>query len=132
MFESRLTFRIVFWYAKQRFFGCSSLRMTWCGIGTFNFFQDSILRKMNKFIDPKLYGLPPSTKLIQAGTDQFEIIIQRKSRIIMKDGEGIVAKVNKIKNYIPNARVSLKTSAPVCSKTKAFLEERGIRVLVCS
>lgn len=83
---------------------------------------------MNKFIDPKLYGLPPSTKSIQAGTDQFEIVIQRKSRIIMKDGEGILAKVNKIKNHVPKVKVSLKTSAPVCSKTKAFLEEYGISV----
>ncbi len=85
---------------------------------------------MNKFIDPKLYGLPPSTKLIKAGTDQFEIIIQRKSRIIMKDGEGILAKVNKIKNHVSNAKVGLKTSAPVCSKTKLFLEEHGISVSV--
>jgi len=85
---------------------------------------------MNKFVDPKLYGLPPSTKLIQAGTDQFEIIIQRKSRIIMKDGEGILAKIHKIKNHVPNAKVSLNTSAPVCSKTKAFLEEHGISVSV--
>ena len=85
---------------------------------------------MNKFIDPKLFNLPPSTKLIQAGTDQFEIVIQRKSRIIMKDGEGVLAKVNKIKNYVPNAKVILKTSAPVCSKTKTFLEGHGISVSV--
>ncbi len=85
---------------------------------------------MNKFIDPKIYGLPPSTKLIQAGTNQFEIVIQRKSRIIMKDGEGILAKVNKIKDHVPNVKVNLKTSAPVCSKTKAYLEGYGISVSV--
>ena len=85
---------------------------------------------MNKFLDPKLYGLPPSTKLTQASTNQFEIIIQRKSRIIMKDGEGILAKANKIKHHVPGAKVSLKTSAPVCSKTKVFLEGYGIRVSV--
>jgi hypothetical protein len=87
---------------------------------------------MNKFIDPKLYGLPPSTKLKQVGTANFNLVVQRKSRIIMKDGEGIVAKVNKIKNHVPNAKVSLKTSAPVCSKTKAYLEEHGISVSACS
>lgn len=86
---------------------------------------------MNKFIDPKLYGLPPSTKLKQASTNHFEIVIQRKSRIIMKDGEGILAKVSKIKHHVPNAKVSLKTSAPVCSKTKAFLEGHKINVSVC-
>jgi hypothetical protein len=85
---------------------------------------------MNKFIDPKLYGLPPSTKLEQVGTNKYDIVIQRKSRIIMKDGKGILAKVNKIKDHVPNAKVNLKTSAPVCSKTNAFLEERGISVSV--
>jgi len=85
---------------------------------------------MNKFADPKLYGLPPSTKLEQVGTNQYDIVIQRKSRIIMKDGEGILTKVNRIKNHVPNAKVGLKTSAPVCSKTKLFLEEHGISVSV--
>ena len=83
---------------------------------------------MNKFIDPKPFGLPPSTKLMQIDTTKFNLVIQRKSRITMKDGEGIMAKVNKIKNQVPNAKVSLKTSAPVCSKTKTYLEEHGISV----
>ena len=48
----------------------------------------------------------------------------------MKDGEGILAKVNKIKNHVPNAKVSLNTSAPICSKTKSFLEGHGISVSV--
>ncbi len=86
---------------------------------------------MNKFIDPKLFSLPPSTKLKQVGSNQFDIIIQRKSRIIMKDGKGVLAKVDKIKHHVPKAKVSLRTSAPVCSKTKAFLKERGISVLEC-
>ena len=84
---------------------------------------------MNKFIDPKLFSLPPSTKLKQVGSNQFDIIIQRKSRIIMKDGKGVVAKVDKIKRHVPKAKISLRTSAPVCSKTKVFLKERGISVL---
>ncbi len=86
---------------------------------------------MNKFIDPKLFSLPPSTKLKQVGSNQFDIIIQRKSRIIMKDGKGVLAKVDKIKHHVPKAKVSLRTSAPVCSKTKAFLKEHGISVLAC-
>ncbi len=85
---------------------------------------------MNKLINPKLFGLPSSTKIKQVGTNQYDIVIQRKSRIIMKDGEGILAKVNKIKNQVPDAQVSLKTSAPVCSKTKVFLEGHGISVSV--
>ena len=85
---------------------------------------------MDKLINPKLFGLPPSTKLKQIDTTKFNLIIQRKSRIIMKDGEGILIKVNKIKNHVPNAIVSLKTSAPICSKTKIFLEGHGISVSV--
>ena len=47
----------------------------------------------------------------------------------MKDGKGVVAKVDKIKHHVPKAKISLRTSAPVCSKTKVFLKERGISVL---
>ncbi len=83
---------------------------------------------MNKFVDPKLYGLSSSTKLKQVGTAIFDIVIQRKSRIIMKDGEAILAKVNRIKDQVPNAKVGVKTSAPVCSKKETFLEEHGISV----
>ncbi len=86
---------------------------------------------MNKFIDPKLFGLTHSTKLKQVGANQYDIVIQRKSRIIMKDGEGIVAKVIKIKKHVPGAKVNLKTSTPVCSKTEAFLEAHGISVSAC-
>ncbi|GJQ59082.1 MAG: hypothetical protein D8M57_04675 [Candidatus Scalindua sp. AMX11] len=86
---------------------------------------------MKKFVDPKMFGLPPSTKLNQVGTNQFAILIQRKSRIIMKDGHTILTKASKIKAHIPNAHVTLQTSAPVCSKTKIFLEENDIRVQAC-
>ncbi len=84
---------------------------------------------MSKFVDPKLFDLPSSTKLRQVGANQFDIVIQRKSRIIMKDGEGILTKANKIKDHVPNAKVSLRTSAPVCGKTKSFLKEHNISVL---
>ncbi len=86
---------------------------------------------MNKFIDPKLYGLSPSTKIKQVDTTKFEIVIRRKSRIIMKDGEGILSKVEKIKEHVGNAKISLVTSAPVCRKTKVFLKEHGISVSLC-
>ncbi len=84
-----------------------------------------------KFIDPKLFNLPSSTKLRKIGANQFDIVIQRKSRIIMKDGEGILTKADKIKDHVPNAKVSLRTSAPVCSKTKSFLEKHSVSVLAC-
>ena len=83
---------------------------------------------MNNQVDPKLFKFHSSTKLRQVGTNQFEIVIDRKSRIIMKDGNAIVTKVNKIKASVPDAKVNLRTSAPICSKTKLFLENQNIEV----
>ncbi len=93
--------------------------------------MDEEIYIMNKFIDPKLFNLPSSTKLRKIGANQFYIVIQRKSRIIMKDGEGILTKASKINEHVPNAKVSLRTSAPVCSKTKSFLKGYNISVLAC-
>ncbi len=81
-----------------------------------------------KFVDPELFSLPSSTKIKHTGANQYDIVIERKSRIIMKDGEGVLAKVKKIREHIPNAKVSLMTLAPVCSKTKSFLEKHNIIV----
>lgn len=83
---------------------------------------------MNKFIDPELYNLPSTTKLEQIGTNQFEIVVERKSRIIMKDGQTLLTKVNKIKDRVPQAKVGLRTTAPICSKTKLFLEEHDVMI----
>jgi hypothetical protein len=47
----------------------------------------------------------------------------------MADGRKILEKAQKIKEVQPSIAVVLKTTAPVCSKTKAFLEESGIQVL---
>ncbi len=47
----------------------------------------------------------------------------------MADGRKILEKAQKIKDALPGTVVVLKTTAPVCSKTKAFLEEAGIQVL---
>ncbi len=87
--------------------------------------------EMNKFTDPKLFGLTASTRLKQIGDNQFDIVIQRKSRIIMKDGKVILSKVDKIKEHVPSAQVNLVTSAPVCGKTKAYLNEHGVSVSPC-
>ena len=61
--------------------------------------------------------------------DQNEIIISinRKSRIIMKDGIKIVDQVHQIQRQ-EKKTISVKTSAPVCSKTKKFLQKKGIEV----
>ena len=56
------------------------------------------------------------------------IVIDRKSRLIMADGRKIIAKAKKIKALRPETDLSLRTTAPICSKTKLFLEENDIEV----
>ena len=62
-------------------------------------------------------------------SDRLAIVIIRKSRIIMSDGKKILEKTEKIKEALPKAKISLKTSAPVCSKTTVFLKKNGIDII---
>lgn len=84
---------------------------------------------MSKKLDPKQFSLPPRTALEQIEKNTIAIVIDRKSRIIMSDGRKILEKTKKINDALPGTAVVLKTTAPVCSKTKAFLEKAGIQVL---
>ena len=81
-------------------------------------------------IDPKTYNLPPKTKLLQDNTGSLFVLIDRKSRIVMKDGHRVVKIAEDIKKVNQNKKISLLTSAPVCSKTKKFLLKYSIPVLV--
>ncbi len=83
---------------------------------------------MGKIIDPKEFGLHPKTVIEDIGKDHLAIVINRKSRIIMSDGKKILEKAEKIKEILPKAKVSLKTTAPLCSKTVAFLKEHEIEI----
>ncbi len=77
-------------------------------------------------LSPKDYGLNAKVRLIQS-EDHIGIVIDRKSRIIMKDGIRILDQVNKI-NETTNTAIHLYSSAPVCSKTKAFLNNANILI----
>ena len=77
-------------------------------------------------LSPEDYGLNSKVKLIQSD-DHIGIVIDRKSRIIMKDGIRILDQVNKIKKNT-NHVIRLCTSAPVCSKTKVFLNKHAILI----
>lgn len=77
-------------------------------------------------LDPQHYGLPSRTLLERFEDGTIALVIRRKSRIIMADGRKIVEKVAAIHNQAPGSRVVLKTTAPVCSKTKDFLRDEGI------
>ncbi len=59
---------------------------------------------MTKQVDPKKYGLPSRTILIQKNPDTFILKINRKSRIIMKDALTILKKIEKIKVSLTKSR----------------------------
>lgn len=80
-------------------------------------------------IDPKEFGLDGRTVIEKDKDGCFCIVIDRKSRIIMADGRKIMEKAAKIKRAVPGAIIKLKASAPLCSKTRLFLEKEGIEIL---
>ena len=79
-------------------------------------------------VDPKFYELPPRTLLMKRGSEEFILVIRRKSRIIMKDALTILKKAEKIKEKALNASVIVETNAPVCSKSIQFFKDNGIVV----
>jgi len=83
---------------------------------------------MTTIIDPKKFGLHVSTRIEMPEDHTYTIVMNRKSRIIMKDGHQILSKVEKIKAEDEKATINVHTTAPICSKTKAFLEDQGISV----
>ena len=84
---------------------------------------------MSRTIDPKLFGLHPTTILKQSDAKSFALVINRKSRVIMKDGRKIVQTAALIIGKVPGATVSLRTSAPVCSKTRAMLAKNNVELV---
>ena len=83
---------------------------------------------MRKKIDPKTISLHHSTCLEKARDNEFIIVINRKSRVVMKDGKTILQKAKKITTKFPGALVKVESTAPVCSKTKSFLKDNQIDI----
>jgi hypothetical protein len=81
-----------------------------------------------KRIDPKKYNLTSRTTLYKKMNDIF-IIIDRKSRIIMKDGYRISEQAKSIWSVEPGIRIRVATSAPMCTKTKEYLRQVNIEAL---
>ena len=78
-------------------------------------------------VDPKKYGLHPRVKLKGSGKEIF-VLIERKSRVIMKDGNRIIQMVEKIKQARPTKKISVLSTAPVCRKTEQLLLKNNITV----
>ncbi len=85
--------------------------------------------KNNDKSDPTQYGLSSRVKLKEISNSHITIIKDRKSRIIMKDSEVILDQAKKIQSIYPTTKVSVTTSAPICSKTRDFLKEMKIEFL---
>ena len=81
---------------------------------------------MNK-VDPKKYNLHPRVSLRKTKKDIF-IVIDRKSRIIMKDGYRIFEIAKKIRNFEVGKKIIVLSNAPVCSKTQKFLSQNEISI----
>ena len=78
-------------------------------------------------LDPKKYGLSTRAVLIENDQKEIIIVVDRKSRIIMKDGIKIVDQARKI--WLQEKKtIGVKTNVPVCSKTKQYLQKKGIEV----
>ena len=77
-------------------------------------------------LEPQSYGLSNRTNLVRID-NSIGIVIDRKSRIIMKDGDRIVKQAQAIQ-VKENKPVVLITSAPVCSKTKQYLFANNILI----
>lgn len=79
-------------------------------------------------VDPKAFNLSSRINIQENDKNEVFFIIKRKSRIIMKDGIRIFNQIQKVKEKRRNARFFLKTSAPVCGKTKIYLNQRKIEI----
>ena len=80
-----------------------------------------------KKINPLTIGAPKRSTVALDNDNNIYIVKNIKSRIIMKDGLKLFDLAKKIKT-VKNATVSLATTAPVCSKTKKYLEENEIKI----
>ena len=79
-------------------------------------------------LDPKSLGLSSRDHVEKLDDGRLALIIHRKSRIIMADGRRLLEKVRILRSSISGADVTIRTSAPVCSKTRAFLEAHDVSV----
>ena len=79
-------------------------------------------------VDPRTFNLSNRLNIQENDKKDVFFIVDRKSRIIMKDGIRIFNQIQKVKEKRRNARFFLKTSASVCSKTKKYLNLRNIEI----
>jgi len=79
-------------------------------------------------LDPKIYGLSSRTHLEKLDEDTIGLIIRRKSRIIMTDGRKLIEKARSIQKATTSTKIIIVTTAPVCAKTRAYIEASGLTI----
>ena len=85
-------------------------------------------KKKLKTVSPDEFGLSSRTMLGVDNKNNHYIIKNIKSRIIMETGKKINEIANKIRSKTKRS-VFLATTAPVCSKTKQYLEEKKTNII---
>ena len=86
------------------------------------------IKKELKMVSANELDLSSRIKIAIDNKDNHYIIKNVRSRIIMKTGEKIYEIANQIKANTKGS-VFLATTAPVCSKTKKYLEEKKINII---
>ena len=85
-------------------------------------------KKKLKIVNSNKFGLSGRTILGVDNKNNHYIIKNIKSRIIMETGKKINEIANKIRPKTKGS-VFLATTAPVCSKTKQYLEEKKTNII---
>ena len=86
------------------------------------------IKKELKMVSTNEFSLSSRIKIAIDNKDNHYIIKNIKSRIIMETGKKINKTANKIRFKI-KGNVILATTAPICSKTKKYLEEKKINII---
>jgi len=86
------------------------------------------IKKELKTVSADEFGLSGRTILGVDNKNNYYIIKNIKSRIIMEAGKKINETAKKIKPKIKGS-VILATTAPICSKTKKYLKEKKINII---
>ena len=86
------------------------------------------IKKELKMVSANELSLSSRIKIAIDNKDNHYIIKNVRSRIIMKTGEKIYEIANQIKANTKGS-VFLATTAPICSKTKKYLEEKKINIV---
>ena len=86
------------------------------------------IKKELKMVSANELSLSSRIKIAIDNKDNHYIVKNIRSRIIMKTGEKIYEIANRIKANT-KGNVFLATTAPICSKTKKYLEEKKINIV---